>query len=229
MRVLAALIVCLASFVTALAAQGTGVYEDPTGAYRITVTLDDPKGPIGIEHFEAVSFLRKVPSSLNVNGGVAQDAIQFALTPETIAALPSRKAVKVRRSQSDETSEWLIDWSGIRAQVDVQLISSCTSGLAGQFTGVVTFDQSFVVTVNTAMSQLAVLSTMNKKGDADLYVYNSSLNLVCSSTLLTSTKISDQCGFLDSTCNQLATSYVEVYGAKNKNIFNVAVWFSNAI
>lgn len=228
MRMMCAVAVALGCAGAPLAGQATGIYEDPEGPGRIAITIEDPEGEIGIEHFEAIRVGRAGATATGKRRTAGAAGPWLRLSADSVRELPARGVARVRGSRpADAGGEFVVDWSGVTARIETLQPIGCTLSEA-VFTGAVSIGQSVFVIVQDAMSTASVLSNLNKRGDADLYVYDGIGKEVCRSENSKKSRIADTCAFLDTTCSDLAESSVEVYGFKPFNRFHLKIWFTDA-
>ncbi|HEY3176948.1 MAG TPA: hypothetical protein VGK94_14435 [Candidatus Polarisedimenticolia bacterium] len=227
MKILCATAVSLGLAGAALAGEATGVYEDPEGVDRVTVTITDPEGEVGIEHFEALAFSRPKGPGPGSRRKSAGPISRMSLSPDSVASLSGSGRGRARGSRAEGTGEFLVDWSGVRARIQTQGLAGCTVSEA-EFVGTVSLGRSVFVDVVDAMSTVSVLSNTNKRGDADLYVFDGDGNEVCRSVNSRRSRIADQCTFLDTSCSVLADSTVEVHGFNLLNRFHLKIWYTQA-
>ena len=218
MKVFVAFIVALALTCFANAGQMSAVYTDVAGTMSVRVTITDPLGDVGAEHFAAVT--------LHARDHVTRRAEALTLTAESASALLSRGSGHIRRIADQGSGGSAIDWTGVRADVAVEQLSVCSTGIDTTFTGTVVGGGSFS-TFLPAMAHVSILTTL--KGDADLYVFDDVGNEVCSSLLTKTDKVPDTCNYLAFQCDATLVSEVQVLGVKKRNAYQLTIYYVNAI
>lgn len=219
MKILAALAAIAVFSVASLAGEATGAYTDSDGRVRLRVTVRDPMGEVGLAHFRALKVglrERGRPAGRDLN-----------ISAETVAAMAERAEAGVRGFR-DKDGSFLPDWSGVRASLRVEQVDSCEI-LVAELVGTVARGASIFFDASGAMGHITVLTT--RRGDADLFVYDDTDALTCSSELTKLDRIADQCYYLSSTCGTGASpvSTVEVFGVRRRNDFHLKFWFVDAL
>ena len=210
----------LSLVVPAFAGQASALYEDPSRQVRLRVTISDPRGEIGLEHFEALKFHA-------VGGATGQDG-SLRLSAESASFLPPRGAAQVR-SIRDESGQLFVDWSDVRAEVRIESVAACIAGVYGEAIGTLSAGKSGFIVVENTMAHVSVLTTI--RGDTDLYIYDALGSLVCASQVTRQQRLPDQCAYLASDCGTayIPQSLIGIRGLRKRNDFRIMIWAVDAI
>ncbi|MBI3451019.1 MAG: hypothetical protein HY049_19155 [Acidobacteria bacterium] len=222
MRVMTTLGLALVLFApsgSALAGEARADFEDASGRVRARITINDPAGDVGLDHFEAFHFgLRAVERS--------QGALKMtSASRRSVSKLDRSKLLRA----VDGSGRLLVNWSGVTATVHIESVGQCIAGIYGTVEGTIERGKSGYVVVENTMSHVSVLTTL--RGDADLYVYDGAGTLVCASEMTKVDRLPDQCAYLASDCGTyyVPVSLVEVRGLRSRNDFQLTIWAVDAI
>lgn len=192
-------------------ADGTAVMET-----RITLPI-----PITREHIDTLGFRTTAGAPAGEKGPRSPFRTWENLAPDLRAFEPA--PLREAPPGTGQTAPASPDWSGGVVTITALQVSSCYLTI-GSFSGLLLSGQSFVVTVQGAMSVVAAVDPL--KGDPDLYLVDAYGYDICASTNLG--KAADSCAALETSCRN-GDLFVEVYGVKKKNIFTLGVWLTAAV
>ena len=223
--------VIVAAAIPAAAGSATIDWLAPDGTPVVRTVVDLPGQEVTQAHVREmhVAVLRgtlgevgKQQEMVANRDGAGGNRVVLAPGPE-IESLPKGPVVaKVSRGKKGAEGE--LDWSGARVRVEPLAVENCVI-TRYEFSGMVRKNNYVEYDFVELMSISAGLARSKKKGDVDLYIYDWTGNLACSSTRRG--KYIDDCGALSLDCTNTAAA-VLVMGVKKKTRYGLVVYMTTA-